>query len=62
MAATGGVAPASPEQPLDDLSGLSAEIVTLLEQPLNRKLVARRKSASGDMLRYLELCGMEPRS
>ena len=34
--------------------GLSPEIVALLEQPLNRKLVARRKAPTGELRRYLE--------
>ena len=35
-------------------TGLRPEIIALLEQPLNRKLVARRRGPSGDTLRYLE--------
>jgi len=38
----------------EQLRGLSPEIVRLLGQPLDRKLVARRKAPGGEMLRYLE--------
>lgn len=37
-----------------ELAGLSPEIINLLEQPLNRKLVARRRSGHGETRRYLE--------
>ena len=37
-----------------ELPGLSPEIVKLLQQPLNRKLVARRRSVNGETRRYLE--------
>src|SRR5689334_17212270 len=48
------VAPVEPDGLSDQLPGLSANIVRLLGQPLDRKLVARRKAPGGEMLRYLE--------
>jgi hypothetical protein len=56
------VTPVEADLSSEQLPGLSPEIVTLLEQPLDRKLVARRKAPGGEMLRYLELCGMEPKA
>ena len=62
MDRAGRVVPADTEVTSEQASGLSPEIVQLLEQPLDRKLVARRKSPTGEVLRYLELCGMEPKA
>ena len=54
MARASRVALAGSSLPPEHLPGLGSDIVALLEQPLNRKLVARRKSANGELLRYLE--------
>ena len=56
MATAGSVEPPAVGGPLSDSphQGLSPEIVALLEQPLNRKLVARRRTVQGETLRYLE--------
>ena len=54
MARASRVAPAGSSLPPEDRPGLGCDVLALLEQPLNRKLVARRKSTSGELLRYLE--------
>ena len=50
--------PTEPELP----GGLAADVLALLGQPLDPKLVARRKGPHGGMVAYIELCGMEPKA
>ena len=43
------------------VEGLPQDVIELLSQRLDPKLVARRKGPRGLPVKYLELCGMEPK-
>jgi hypothetical protein len=59
MALTGRVTDQLPAGPVPP--AFPAEVVDLLGQPLDPKLVARRKGPGG-MVSFIELCGMEPKA
>ncbi len=42
--------------------GLPSSVLELLAEPLDRKLVVRKKGPRGGLVAYLELCGMEPKA